>query len=50
MHRDRRQPATVHSTGEGFEFETFLKSLDEEVELVGLEPTASAMPLQRSSN
>ena len=33
-----------------FEFETFLKNLSGEVELVGLEPTASTMPLLRSSN
>ncbi len=34
-----------------FEFDTFLNSLrQEEVELVGFEPTTSAMPLQRSSN
>ena len=33
-----------------FEFEEYLKKLKKEVELVGLEPTASAMPSQRSSN
>lgn len=33
-----------------FEFNAHVKDLRKEVELVGLEPTASAMPLQRSPN
>jgi hypothetical protein len=33
-----------------FEFEIYIKRFGKEVELVGFEPTTSAMPLQRSSN
>ncbi len=35
---------------ETYEFQQHLEELRKGVELVGLEPTASAMPLQRSSN
>jgi hypothetical protein len=33
-----------------YEFEVYIKKLGGEMELVGFEPTTSAMPLQRSSN
>jgi hypothetical protein len=33
-----------------WEFEIYIKRLERKVELVGFEPTTSAMPLQRSSN